>query len=973
MTKQWKNEDIIYPEDAQRWETGLENAQQNNTQNETNLKKHTEDKLNPHNVTASQTGAYTKAEADTKDSTVLSTAKAYADSHTVKKDNPHGVTAAQVGAYSKVESDSNLTAALLPKTNSRGYSNGTVTDISGVDLNSLNETGTFMGSALTNAPSSSWWFITNLVHTSNYITQIAYVVSATTDRPRVRKKSNGIWGEWQTLMFTSDNAVSSSKLQTPRQIAGVDFDGTKDIAIPANNVGAYTKTETDSKLTNAKNEIISGNVASASKLKSPQKINGISFDGTSDITIKAIPQVDSIPENSDLNDYKTAGFYGCSLNVTAATIKNSPAQVAFSLIVMNAANTSITTQIFSEYTTNAGTKMWIRRCYTTTWGSWYQVAVADGTLQSGLFSQTASKLNAARTISLTGGITGQVSFDGTTNVAIPTTIAGNAPSATKLQTSRKINGILFDGTSDISITADPNQKTIPASTNLDNLTTPGFWTSVSDGNSGTLTNAPFGTGTFTLQVETGLNDTRIIQTAKRATNGDIAIRSKTESAAWRPWVALAKNDGNIQAGLVAEKASRLANPRTIAGVQFDGTSNIEISADNVGAYSKEQVNTRHRSNTIKTNYVSHRGMSILAPENSLKAFDFVTRHSAIETDIQVTSDGVWICMHDLTVDRTTNGTGSVASKTLAQMKALRIDSIENPYNNIQVNSFNDNDLKVPTFEEYLVICRSRGKVPVVEIKKSSYTTANYQNLVNILKKHRMESTAIIISTEISILSSIRNLLPNIHVQQVIQEISQSILNSIASLGTPCGIAVKYDSSSVTPTNIDLARSLGLTLNLWTVPKTEFARLEAYGIDFITTDEMSGTRKYEFLDDSKMKNAWKDYFSNSNAPNPSKSYVEELDDGTIHVHLHVRDGNRTKGVPVCVLPEWAWPQAEIWGTATLRTSNNIAMGTCDILGYVSMKDSINAGLSPGSIVVGLGWEQGSGSNWVRADFVYNPAF
>ncbi|HDL2670004.1 TPA: hypothetical protein PW171_001002 [Enterococcus faecium] len=807
MAKQWKNEDIIYPEDAQRWESGLENAQQNNAQNETNLKNHTVNKSNPHNVTAAQTGAYTKAEADTKDSTVLSTAKAYTDLHSVKKDNPHGVTAAQVGAYSKVESDSNLTAALLPKTDSRGYSNGIVTDISGADLNNLTETGTFMGSALTNAPSSSWWFITNLVHASNYITQIAYVVSATADRPRVRKKSNGIWGEWQTLMFTSDNAVSSSKLQTPRRIAGVDFDGTKDISIPANNVGAYTKNEVDTQIATAKSSVISGNVSSATKLQNPRKINGVDFDGTSDI----------------------------------------------------------------------------------------------------------------------------------------------------------------------SITADPNQQTIPANTNLDNLTTPGFWSSVSDGNTGTLTNVPFGTGTFTLQVETGLNDTRIIQTAKRATNGDIAIRSKTESAAWRPWVALAKNDGNIQAGLVAEKASRLANPRTIAGVQFDGTSNIEISADNVGAYSKEQVNTRHRSNTIKTNYVSHRGMSILAPENSLKAFDFVTRHSAIETDIQVTSDGVWICMHDLTVDRTTNGTGSVASKTLAQMKALRIDSIENPHNNIQVNSFNDIDLKVPTFEEYLVICRSRGKVPVVEIKKSSYTAANYQNLVNILKKHRMESTAIIISTEISILSSIRNLLPNIHVQQVIQEISQSILNSIASLGTPCGIAVKYDSSSVTQTNIDLAKSLGLTLNLWTVPKTEFARLEAYGIDFITTDEMSGTRKYEFLDDSKMKNAWKDYFSNSNAPNPSKSYVEELDDGTIHVHLHVRAGNRTKGLPVCVLPEWAWPQAEIWGTATLRTSNNIAMGTCDILGYVSMKDSINAGLSPGSIVVGLGWEQGSGSNWVRADFVYNPAF
>ena len=41
-------------------------------------------------------------------------------------------------------------------------------------------------------------------------------------------------------------AISASKLATPRRIAGVEFDGTKDITIPANNVGAYTKDELDS-------------------------------------------------------------------------------------------------------------------------------------------------------------------------------------------------------------------------------------------------------------------------------------------------------------------------------------------------------------------------------------------------------------------------------------------------------------------------------------------------------------------------------------------------------------------------------------------------------------------------------------------------------------------------------------------------------------------------------------------------------
>jgi glycerophosphoryl diester phosphodiesterase len=42
----------------------------------------------------------------------------------------------------------------------------------------------------------------------------------------------------------------------------------------------------------------------------------------------------------------------------------------------------------------------------------------------------------------------------------------------------------------------------------------------------------------------------------------------------------------------------------------------------------------------------------------------------IELDLHLTSDGVPVCIHDATVDRTTNGTGTVVGKTLAQIKAL---------------------------------------------------------------------------------------------------------------------------------------------------------------------------------------------------------------------------------------------------------------------------------------------------------------
>ena len=43
---------------------------------------------------------------------------------------------------------------------------------------------------------------------------------------------------------------------------------------------------------------------------------------------------------------------------------------------------------------------------------------------------------------------------------------------------------------------------------------------------------------------------------------------------------------------------------------------------------------------------------------------------AIEIDAQASADGVPVLMHDLTVDRTTNGTGDVASLSFDELRAL---------------------------------------------------------------------------------------------------------------------------------------------------------------------------------------------------------------------------------------------------------------------------------------------------------------
>lgn len=196
MVKQWRNEDIIAPSDAQRWEDGIEQSQQNNEQNSINLKKHEENKNNPHGVTAGQTGAYTKEEVDSLDSAILEVAKTHIDDHEKKKNNPHGVTASQIGVYTKAEADENSQSTL---TAAKDY-----TDTKNEEANA---------------------FTTQEIEKSK-------------------------------LEIQSGNVATASKLQTARKIAGNDFDGTIDIAISANDVGAYTKAESDKKL---KEEIATSN------------------------------------------------------------------------------------------------------------------------------------------------------------------------------------------------------------------------------------------------------------------------------------------------------------------------------------------------------------------------------------------------------------------------------------------------------------------------------------------------------------------------------------------------------------------------------------------------------------------------------------------------------------------------------------------------------------------------------------------
>jgi glycerophosphoryl diester phosphodiesterase len=70
--------------------------------------------------------------------------------------------------------------------------------------------------------------------------------------------------------------------------------------------------------------------------------------------------------------------------------------------------------------------------------------------------------------------------------------------------------------------------------------------------------------------------------------------------------------------------------------------------------------------------IAHRGASGYAPENTLPAFELAVRQGAdaFELDVRLTGDKVPVVIHDPTLERTTDGRGSIATQTLAQLRRL---------------------------------------------------------------------------------------------------------------------------------------------------------------------------------------------------------------------------------------------------------------------------------------------------------------
>src|SRR5215210_1399867 len=100
--------------------------------------------------------------------------------------------------------------------------------------------------------------------------------------------------------------------------------------------------------------------------------------------------------------------------------------------------------------------------------------------------------------------------------------------------------------------------------------------------------------------------------------------------------------------------------------------------------------------------LAHRGVSRVAPENTLEAFGAAVESGAggLELDVHLTRNGHVVVIHDSTVDRTTGVTGAVAEMTLDELRTLDAGQNFSP-DDVGTFPYRGRNVRVPTLVEVL--------------------------------------------------------------------------------------------------------------------------------------------------------------------------------------------------------------------------------------------------------------------------------
>ncbi len=223
---------------------------------------------------------------------------------------------------------------------------------------------------------------------------------------------------------------------------------------------------------------------------------------------------------------------------------------------------------------------------------------------------------------------------------------------------------------------------------------------------------------------------------------------------------------------------------------------------------------------------AHRGVSALAPENSLPAFEEAVKNGyyTAECDIHLTKDNEWVVIHNDSVDARFCQFGEVKDYTLEEIKTFSYKS--------GANFWKYEDLRIPTLDEYLDVFVGTNTRPQIEIKADNYDLL--YTVVDAVKAKGLQDSAIIISFDYHQLEVIHSIDPSIELWYLIDEITPENIAAAKAIGDNVWLSPNFEAND--QQSIKLALDAGIGVSFWTVNTVEDAKmLYDMGVRYIESD------------------------------------------------------------------------------------------------------------------------------------------
>ena len=225
----------------------------------------------------------------------------------------------------------------------------------------------------------------------------------------------------------------------------------------------------------------------------------------------------------------------------------------------------------------------------------------------------------------------------------------------------------------------------------------------------------------------------------------------------------------------------------------------------------------------------HRGASAYAPMNTIPAFELAAEQGAdgVELDVHLIKDGELIIVHDFTIDHTTDGTGTVTDKTLAELKEY------------DAGSWFDAKFageKLPTLDEVFEAVGDRLYINV-EIKSLSREADGTEEVVaECIQRHNMSERVILSSFNPYVLKRFRPIAPDIPLGYLLHPASLTP-ESHTILPPTDYEALHLYHEMIDQDQLNFAKTHSHPINTWTVNDTDIAlRLKNQGVQGIITDK-----------------------------------------------------------------------------------------------------------------------------------------